>query len=197
MKKAILLTTIMCSLALAGCGNNAQQNNNSAGSDPAVQETAAPAATAPATAAPEETAAAATATNAPAATAAAEQTPAASAVKQKYLDKLDAVEAGLSDLQEQYDSGVTASMTEAATKEYERWDKALNEVYTALKSLLSESEMAELKEKQLEWITHRDKTAEEAAAKYEGGTMQPLEYVSVLASTTKERSYELVNMYMK
>ncbi|MNB85449.1 hypothetical protein D3C75_323610 [compost metagenome] len=195
MKKAILLTTIMCSLALAGCGNNAQQNTNSAGSDPAAQETAAPAATAPATAAPEETAAAAT--TAPAATPAAEQTPAASSVKQKYLDKLDAVEAGLSDLKEQYDSGVTASMTEAATKEYERWDKALNEVYTALKSVLSESEMAGLKEKQLEWITYRDKTAEEAAAKYEGGTMQPLEYVAVLASTTKDRSYELVNTYMK
>ncbi|WP_052380670.1 lysozyme inhibitor LprI family protein [Paenibacillus camerounensis] len=195
MKKAILLTTIMCSLALAGCGNNAQQNTNSAGSEPAAQETAAPAATAPVTAAPEETAAAAT--TAPAATPAAEQTPAASSVKQKYLDKLDAVEAGLSDLKEQYDSGVTASMTEAATKEYERWDKALNEVYTALKSVLSESEMDGLKEKQLEWITYRDKTAEEAAAKYEGGTMQPLEYVAVLASTTKDRSYELVNTYMK
>ncbi|MNF13718.1 hypothetical protein D3C80_2156640 [compost metagenome] len=57
--------------------------------------------------------------------------------------------------------------------------------------------MADLKEKQLEWITYRDKTAEEAAAKYEGGTMQPLEYVAVLASTTKDRSYELVNTYMK
>ncbi|OMF88205.1 lysozyme inhibitor LprI family protein [Paenibacillus sp. FSL R7-0273] len=192
MKKAILLTTIICSLALAGCGNNAGQNtDNSAGSDPAVQETAAPAVTAPPTAEPEETEAAATA--APAA----EQTPAASGTKQEYLDKLDAVEAGLSDLQEKYDSGVTASMREAANEEYERWDKVLNEIYAELKNQLSESEMADLKEKQLDWITYRDETAEAAAAKFEGGTMQPLEHVAVLAGTTKDRSYELVNMYMK
>lgn len=189
MKKALLLTMLMCSVALAGCGNNTAQNTHSAGSNQAEQATAAP--SAPATAAPMETA------TAPAATPAAEQTPAASGTKEDYLAKLDAVEAGLSDLQEQYDSGVTASMREAASEEYERWDKALNEIYAALKQQLPESEMAELKEKQLEWITYRDETAKKASLEFEGGTMEPLEYVAVLGSVTKDRCYELVNIYMK
>ncbi|MNI98326.1 hypothetical protein D3C73_1571530 [compost metagenome] len=57
--------------------------------------------------------------------------------------------------------------------------------------------MAELKQNELDWISYRDETAEKEAAKYEGGTAQPLEYESVLASVTKDRCYELVNMYMK
>lgn len=40
-------------------------------------------------------------------------------------------------------------------------------------------------------------TAREAALKYEGGTMETLEYVSTRTELTKERSYELVDAYMK
>ncbi|MNE54313.1 hypothetical protein D3C80_1490840 [compost metagenome] len=88
-------------------------------------------------------------------------------------------------------------MREAADQEHERWDKALNEIYNELKQQLSESEMAELKEKQLDWITYRDNTAKEASLEFEGGTMEPLEYTAVLGSVTKDRCYELVKVYMK
>lgn len=195
MRKLLLLTIIIGSVALAGCGNNA---NNSSGSSPAAPETAAPATTAPATASPDkdlqETAAPESAS--PAASPATEETPAASATKQEYLEKLDAVDAGLGDLQSLRE-GSTASMIEAADEEYKRWDEALNQIYGELKEQLSESDMAKLKQEQLEWISTRDETAKEASLKFEGGTMQPLEYSSVLASVTKDRCYELVNSYMK
>lgn len=213
MRKAMLLTILVCGLALAGCSNNTAQNTDSAEASQAGQETAAPAAASPATTTPDnaqpeatvpptaspDTAqpeATASPTTAPAASPASEQPPAASGGKQEYLAKLDAIEAGLKDLQSLYDSGVTSSMREAANEEYERWDKALNEIYKELKQQLAENEMAELKAKQLDWITYRDETAKKASLEFEGGTMEPLEYVAVLGSVTKDRCYELVELYM-
>ncbi|WP_054943323.1 lysozyme inhibitor LprI family protein [Paenibacillus ihuae] len=199
MRKAMLLTILVSGLALAGCSNNTDTKNSSTEPSQAVQETAAPASTAPATAAPDNAQPEATAlpTTAPAASPAAGQLPAVSGTQQEYIAKLDAIEAGLKDLQPLYDSGVTASMREAANQEYERWDKALNEIYNELKQQLSQGEMAALKEKQLDWITYRDKTAKEASLEFEGGTMEPLEYTAVLGSVTKDRCYELVKLYMK
>ena len=47
----------------------------------------------------------------------------------------------------------------------------LNEIYALLKVQLTESEMKELKSKQLNWVKYRDKTAEnEAYAESGGGT---------------------------
>ncbi|CAH1219135.1 hypothetical protein PAECIP111892_04670 [Paenibacillus auburnensis] len=56
--------------------------------------------------------------------------------------------------------------------------------------------MVELKEKQLDWITYRDEPAKKASLEFEGGTIEPLEYVAVLGSVTKDRYYEWVNLYM-
>ncbi|WP_187355509.1 lysozyme inhibitor LprI family protein [Paenibacillus tengchongensis] len=193
MRQSLLFMLMVCGLALAGCGTDAANNTGSAGPSQSAQETAAPAPTSPASASPEP---AQQATAAPAASPATDEPPAASGTKQEYLDKLNAVEAGLSDLQD-LRAGSTASMIEAAGEEYARWDEALNQIYAELKRRLPESEMAELKEKQLDWITYRDHTAEEAALKFEGGTMQPLEHASVLAGVTKDRCYELVEMYME
>lgn len=192
MRQAMLLTILVCGVALAGCSNNADNNAGSAEQGQAGQETAAPATTVPDNAQSEATV---PPTADPTASPVTEQTP-ASGTKQEYIAKLDAVEAGLKDLDSLY-AGSTASMIEAANEEYARWDKALNEIYNELQQQLSDSEMAELKEKQLDWITYRDETAKEASLAFEGGTMEPLEYASVQGSVTKDRSYELVNLYMK
>jgi uncharacterized protein YecT (DUF1311 family) len=199
MRKAMLLTILVSGLALAGCSNNTDTRNTSAEASQAVQETAAPASTATATAAPDNAQPEATAqpTTAPAASPAAGQPSADAGTQQEYIAKLDAIEAGLKDLRPLYDEGTTVSMIDATTEEYQRWDKALNEIYTELKQQLSASEMADLKEKQLAWITYRDETADEASLEFEGGTMEPLEYTAVLGSVTKDRCYELVKLYMK
>lgn len=207
MRKAILTTMLISSLLVAGCGNNEAADGGAAATAETGQEAAAspqvtPEATPePASEATTEPAAEASA-EAPEQTTAPEATPQASEAagdsqRQTYFDKLDQIETGLSDLEAMSATGVMTDMKEAASKEHERWDKALNEIYQALQKQLSESEMAALKEEQLNWIKERDKAAEEAAAKYKGGTMEGLEYAATLASVTKERCYKLVELYMK
>ncbi|WP_438496139.1 lysozyme inhibitor LprI family protein [Paenibacillus sp. IHBB 3054] len=198
MRKTMILTLLTCSLVFAGCSNNADSKVNSAEPDQTAQQTAtasAPTTTPEATpattpeATPEETS--------PETSPAIGQEPAAGSMKQDYLQKLDKIEEGLTDLQALSDEGTTASMIEAADKEYGRWDAALNEIYQVLKQQLPKDEMAKLKEKQLNWITERDETAAKAAAEFEGGTMEPLEYAATQSEVTKERCYELVELYMK
>ncbi|AOZ92666.1 lysozyme inhibitor LprI family protein [Paenibacillus crassostreae] len=117
--------------------------------------------------------------------------------KDEYIQKLNEIEEGLADLQDLYNEGTTVSMTAAADETYKRWDAALNEIYNDLKQQLSTSEMAKLKQEQLDWITSRDETAKEESLEYEGGTMESLQYILTLSRVTKERCYELVDLYMK
>lgn len=118
--------------------------------------------------------------------------------KQIYLDKLNELEANLNtSLKEKYDSGITLEMIEAASEEYEKWDKMLNEVYLKLAEQLSETEMNNLTEDELNWIKIRDEKSEAADDKFEGGSIAPFLRIDSLAKSTKERCSELVNNYMK
>lgn len=199
MRKNIITTLLLSSVLVAGCGNNeVNSGNGSAPEQTAQAATAAPAATE--TAEPVMTPAATAEATMPAATpeTATETSPVPDeSMRQVYFDKLEAIEAGLKDLKALSDEGTTASMTEAATKEYERWDIALNEIYQVLIKQLPEDDMNKLREEQRNWIKERDAAADQAAKQYEGGTMAGLEYAATLAGVTKERSYKLVEMYMK
>jgi uncharacterized protein YecT (DUF1311 family) len=117
--------------------------------------------------------------------------------KAQYIEKLNSIESGLSDLDYLYESGITVQMKEAAGETYKRWDNSLNEIYSLLKVQLSNSEMDELTEKQIQWISYRDSTAKNESLAFEGGTMEGLQYADTLARLTKERCYELVNNYIK
>lgn len=125
------------------------------------------------------------------------QTIAIASKKNEYIQKLHEIERDLTNLDYLYESGTTVEMKEAESKAYTRWDNALNEIYGVLKTQLSTSEMNRLREKQREWITYRDNTAEAEAAPFNGGTFESVQYLSTLARITRERCYELVNIYMK
>jgi uncharacterized protein YecT (DUF1311 family) len=116
--------------------------------------------------------------------------------KQMYLDKLESIKVGLKDLDELY-AGNNLEMTGAASKEYERWDAALNEIYGVLKTQLSKTEMSNLEKEEIQWIKDKQAKAEDSAADFNGGTGASFAFTSSLASTTKDRCYELVNKYMK
>lgn len=116
--------------------------------------------------------------------------------KQIYKNKLDNIQLGLKDLDTLY-AGNTIEMKSAASQEYERWDKALNEIYGVLKQQLSSDDMSKLKAEQIKWISDRNVKAKEESLEYQGGTAEQLVYISSLAETTKERCYELVDKYMK
>lgn len=90
----------------------------------------------------------------------------------------------------------TYAMKKVEGDRYDAWDALLNEVYQVLEEELSTEEMAHLREEQRNWLNDRDDTAKNASLKFEGGTQEQLEYVSVLANLTEERCYELINTYL-
>ncbi|MBD7939668.1 MULTISPECIES: lysozyme inhibitor LprI family protein [Cytobacillus] len=90
----------------------------------------------------------------------------------------------------------TYAMKKVEGDRYDAWDALLNEVYQVLEEELSTKEMAHLREEQRNWLNERDDTAKNASLKFEGGTQEQLEYVSVLANLTEERCYELINTYL-
>lgn len=116
--------------------------------------------------------------------------------RELYINKLNNIESGSTDLEEKY-LRTTAEMKEAEGKRYERWDKALNEIYTELKLQMSPSDMKQLTEKQIKWISYRDNEAKKNSLEFKGGTMESLTYVSSLGQITKDRCYELVENYMR
>ena len=119
----------------------------------------------------------------------------ASGLKEEYLQKLH-------DTKEETDAMEPIDDTTVALKKvegdrYDIWDGLLNEIYAVLEEQLPAEEMDQLREEQREWIAHRDASTKEASLKYEGGTMEQLEYVAVANKLTEERCFELVEGYMK
>lgn len=118
-------------------------------------------------------------------------------LKDEYLEKLNEIDK--KDREVPADTSKASTTVELEKEEAERldrWDEALNEIYSVLNEQLSAEEIEQLREEQRDWIKERDQKAKEASLKYEGGTMEGLEYVATQASVTKDRCYELVAKYM-
>lgn len=114
--------------------------------------------------------------------------------KNQYVQKLEETKKETEQLEALDNS--TYALIEMENKRWKIWDDLLNEIYGVLIEQLPQNEMDVLREEQLKWIKYRDENALKASKKYEGGTIENLEYVSVLANLTEERCYELVNNYM-
>lgn len=118
--------------------------------------------------------------------------------KEEYVKKLNDAEKTIVDLDKKMEAATTqADMNQIQDEIFQVWDGVLNEIYGALKKQLPEAKMSKLKDEQGKWITHRDEVAKEESSEYEGGTMETLQYLITQTRLTKERSYELVNNYMK
>jgi uncharacterized protein YecT (DUF1311 family) len=118
-----------------------------------------------------------------------------SSIKEEYLNKLHNTKKEMDEV-EPADSS-TYALKNVEGNRYDVWDGLLNEVYGVLKGQLPAEEMDQLRQEQRDWIKYRDENAKEASLKYEGGTMEHLEYVAVLANLTEDRCFELVEGYMK
>ncbi|WP_175615568.1 lysozyme inhibitor LprI family protein [Piscibacillus halophilus] len=121
----------------------------------------------------------------------------AASLKEDYLRKLNETKKEMDEAQKKSEGEITYALKKVEGDRYDVWDGLLNEVYGVLQEQLSTEEMNQLREEQRNWIDYRDNTAKEASLKYKGGTMEHLEYVTVLADLTEERCYELVEDYMK
>ncbi len=118
--------------------------------------------------------------------------------RSEFIGKLDNIQKELDAMPEKKasDQGVTNAMKNYYGLSYEEYDKALNEIYGLLQNELSPDTMKELKSEQIEWIEQKEKMANEERLTYEGGTFENVAYYISLYESTKERCYELVNLYM-
>ncbi|MCM3722838.1 lysozyme inhibitor LprI family protein [Solibacillus isronensis] len=122
-------------------------------------------------------------------------------LKEKYLAKLADVEKSVKEFDEIFDQifdqGIQVEMTAAEGEIFSKWDMLLNEIYADLKKTLPPNDMSKLREEQRDWLEYRDEKATEDALQYKGGSMETLQYESTQAQLTKERCYQLVDLYMK
>ena len=99
--------------------------------------------------------------------------------------------------QTKLDSGVTADMREATTELSETWENELNTVYSLLMEKLPKAEKVKLENEQKKWLKNRNIKAKKDAKEAEGGTMEPLLFVSSIEELNEERAVELAKRYDK
>lgn len=118
-------------------------------------------------------------------------------LKEEYLQKVNDAKNEVDEMRANPIDDTTIAMKKVEGDAFDIWDGLLNEIYEVLEKQLPAEEMEQLRKEQREWIDNRDQTAKEASLKYEGGTMEQLEYVKVENDLTEERCFELVENYMK
>ncbi|KAA9022276.1 lysozyme inhibitor LprI family protein [Niallia endozanthoxylica] len=119
-----------------------------------------------------------------------------SSQRDEYLQMLNSLESELAYIDDLYDEKSVAEMVDLEEQRYQRWDAALNDVYGVLEEQLPSNEMEALRQKQREWIVYRDTTAKNGTEQL-GGGWPSLQYNINRIDITKDRCYELVNLYMK
>lgn len=78
---------------------------------------------------------------------------------------------------------------------YELWDSLLNRQWAVLKKTLDAETMRALTVEELEWIAWKEAAAKEAGADVEGGSLYPLVTYSKAAEMTRDRVYELMELF--
>ena len=93
------------------------------------------------------------------------------------------------------DSGITADMNNAVSKQEELLEAEMKKVYGLLEAKLSDSEKAKLKKEQEDWKKEVEKNADEAAKEAEGGTISGVMGGNAWVSEMEKRALELAKRY--
>ena len=112
-----------------------------------------------------------------------------------YRNRLGEIENTIQNLENSGSANTTDAMREAVTYEYRLWDAELNQIYQAIMAVLPDEETDTLRGRERRWIRERDTAAKQAAERYKGGTMENVEYTASLANSTRDRAYELLDLY--
>ncbi|MEK4670192.1 lysozyme inhibitor LprI family protein [Niallia sp. FSL R7-0271] len=118
--------------------------------------------------------------------------------RKEFLERLDNIQRELNSLPDKKysDTGTTNAMKNYYGISYEKYDIALNKIYDLLKKELLPETMKNLKTEQNKWIEQKEAKAEKERKKYAGKTHEWVaDFISSYEST-KERCYELVNLYI-
>ena len=87
------------------------------------------------------------------------------------------------------------SIKSLAETEMKLWETELNSVYTQIMEHLNADEQQALAKNQRQWMNDRDAQAEKAAPNSSGGSIESAEYTASLASSTRQRAYDLLESY--
>lgn len=112
----------------------------------------------------------------------------------EYKTRLNELDAQIMRIREEETDSNTYSMKSTAENELKLWDSELNTVYTKILEKVSEEEAALLIQEERNWMKERDALAVMAAKKSNGGA-EGIEYTASLAASTRQRTYDLVDMY--
>ena len=110
-------------------------------------------------------------------------------------NRLGEIENTIQNLENSGSANTTDAMREAVAYEYRLWDAELNQIYQAIMAVLPDEETDTLRGRERRWIRERDTAAKQAAERYKGGTMENVEYTASLANSTRDRAYELLDLY--
>lgn len=114
-----------------------------------------------------------------------------------YQARLAELDSQIQKIREEGTESTTYSMKAAAENELKLWDSELNAVYNDILKRMSTEEAEKLVTEEREWMKKRDAMAVEAAKKSAGGTLEGLEYTASLALSTRERAYQLADLYVQ
>ena len=82
-----------------------------------------------------------------------------------------------------------------ASNELKLWDSELNGIYNDILDRLDREGSEKLVEAQRTWLKERDNLAMEAARNSAGGSRESVDYTASLTESTRQRAYELVELY--
>lgn len=89
------------------------------------------------------------------------------------------------------------TLNELCYEDYTMWDSLLNGIWGYLGDTLSESDMEALRTEQKKWIKEKEDAMQQAAAEFEGGSMQPQIEYGTGARVTRERVEVLIHKYLE
>ena len=113
-----------------------------------------------------------------------------------YRNRLEELDAQIEKSRESLlDSSKAHSVQNVVSSELKLWDNELNAIYNAILEQLDEDSTQALVTEERAWMRERDEKAVEAAKQSGGGSMESVEYTASLAASTRERSYELLDVY--
>ena len=112
-----------------------------------------------------------------------------------FKRRLEEIDRQIEDQRARNETYTTYDMWTMAENERKLWDGELNNIYSTVKDHLPSDQVEALVKDERAWIVERDAKASEDAGKYEGGTLESVEYSASLAASTRARAYELVETY--
>ena len=113
-----------------------------------------------------------------------------------YFDRLGEMDKKLTAKAEEAGKKPIVDQKTIADEIWKFWDDELNAIYQELRRLITEDEFDALREEEREWLRSRDELAARAAASENSSVnAQNLSYTRSLAESTKERVYELAEMF--